>query len=327
MNTIEKQKRENIIRQKMFVVKTIHFLLSIALFYGTWLLFRYNEIPSIKETGFRYNYFVTIAFGILVIFFNNTYNSYLFGYTRIRTLALAQSLSHFFSTGIIYLGVCIGWNKLRNPLLFIALIAIYIILDCAFSYWGNAFYFKLNPPKKTLLLYRNKRDRRRFGSINGKPMERLYRIEKEIQFDGTFAEIKGELDQGYDAVFVAGVNSHCRNGILKYCEENNVRGLFLPHVGDVIMQGAQHIQAFDSPVLMVRRKLLRPEYRIVKRMADAVMAALGLIVLSPLFAITALAIKLYDHGPVFYKQVRLTRNAREFISCMSQLMRKRLIFA
>lgn len=312
MNTIEKQKRENIIRQKMFVVKTIHFLLSIALFYGTWLLFRYKEIPNIKETGFRYNYFVTIAFGLLVLFFNNTYNSYLFGYARIRTLALAQSLSHFFSTAIVFIGVCIAWNKMRNPLLFIALVAVFIILDCAFSYLGNAFYFKLNPPKKTLLLYRNKRDRRRFGSISGKPMERLYRIEKEIQFDGTFDEIKGELDQGYDAVFVAGVNSHCRNGILKYCEENNVRGLFLPHVGDVIMQGAQHIQAFDSPVLMARRKLLRPEYRMVKRAFDAVMAAVGLIVFSPLFLITALAIKFYDHGPVFYKQVRLTRNAREF---------------
>ena len=40
------------------------------------------------------------------------------------------------------------------------------------------------------------------------------------------------LDGGYEIVFVAGINSQCRNMILKYCEEEGIRGFFLPHVGD-----------------------------------------------------------------------------------------------
>ena len=40
------------------------------------------------------------------------------------------------------------------------------------------------------------------------------------------------LDGGYEVVFVAGVDSQCRNMILKYCEEEGIRGFFLPHVGD-----------------------------------------------------------------------------------------------
>jgi O-antigen biosynthesis protein WbqP len=42
-----------------------------------------------------------------------------------------------------------------------------------------------------------------------------------------------------------------------------------------------------------------------KRIIDCILSLLGLIVLSPFFLIIAIAIKLDDHGPVFYKQRRV----------------------
>ena len=45
---------------------------------------------------------------------------------------------------------------------------------------------------------------------------------------------------------------------------------------------------------------------------DIVLSLLMLIVTSPFIAIAALAIWCYDHGPVFYKQVRLTKDGRPF---------------
>ena len=312
METTRVQKNDYMMKTKQFIVKSIHFFFTVGLFYLMFVIFRYGKLSGIQDVGFRYNYIVTGGFAILVAFFNRTYNSYLFGYCRIRTLAFAQILSQLFSLTVIFFGVSLGWNQWKAPWWFLILFIVYILLDCGFSFFGNWYYFRLNPPRKTLLIYRNNRDRRRFGSITGKPTERLYQIVKEIKFDGTFEEIKPELDGGYEAVFVAGLNSRCRNGILKYCEDMGIRGFFLPHVGDVIMQGAQHIQAFDTPVMMVRRKTLRPEYRAVKRLADFLFSLIGLILLSPVFLVTAIAIKCYDHGPVFYKQTRLTRNNKEF---------------
>ncbi len=312
METTRALKNDYIMKTKQFIVKTIHFLVTVGLFYLMFLLFRYGTLSGIKDVGFRYNYIVTGGFAILVTFFNRTYNSYLFGYSRIRTLAFAQILSQLFAMTIVFFGVSVGWDQWKAPWWFLALLFIYILLDCGFSFFGNWYYFHLNQPRRTLLIYRNNRDRRRFGSITGKPTERLYQIVKEIKFDGTYDEIKPELDGGYEAVFVAGLNSRCRNGILKYCEDMGIRGFFLPHVGDVIMQGAQHIQAFDTPVMMARRKTLGPEYRVVKRLADFLFSLTGLIILSPVFLITAIAIKCYDRGPVFYKQTRLTRGGKEF---------------
>ncbi len=50
----------------------------------------------------------------------------------------------------------------------------------------------------------------------------------------------------------------------------------------------------------------------MKRLFDIVASALGLIVLSPLFLILAIWIKLDSKGPVFYRQVRVGRHNKDF---------------
>ena len=292
-------------------IKMVHFIISIAVFYLFWLLFRYGRIPQERGTGYRYNYFVVIGFSVLLLFFSRTYNSYLLGFSRIRALAYAQARSQFLTTGVVYLGVSIVWNAWYNPLWFVAMMAVLCVLDAAWSYCASWLYFRLYSPKKTILIYRNKLDRRRFGSIKGKPSERLYKITEELMYDGRFDDIKDKL-AGFDAVFVAGVNSRCRNGILKYCKEEGIHGFFLPHVGDVIMQESTHIQSFDSPVLFVTRTVAKPEYVVIKRGFDVIVSLLGIIILSPIMLVTAIAIKLYDKGPAIYKQVRLTKDGKEF---------------
>lgn len=52
--------------------------------------------------------------------------------------------------------------------------------------------------------------------------------------------------------------------------------------------------------------------RVVKRIFDIVLAALALLLLSPLLLLTMLAIKLDSKGPVFFKQTRLGRGGKEF---------------
>ena len=50
-----------------------------------------------------------------------------------------------------------------------------------------------------------------------------------------------------------------------------------------------------------------------KRICDLILSVLALVLFSPLFAVTALAIKLEDGGPVFYRQKRCTIGGREFM--------------
>lgn len=50
----------------------------------------------------------------------------------------------------------------------------------------------------------------------------------------------------------------------------------------------------------------------MKRLFDIVASGLGLLVLSPLFLIIAIWIKLDSKGPVYYRQVRVGRNNKDF---------------
>ena len=49
-----------------------------------------------------------------------------------------------------------------------------------------------------------------------------------------------------------------------------------------------------------------------KRVFDIVVSIIMLIILSPVFLILAIAIKIDSKGPVFYRQVRVTQYGREF---------------
>lgn len=56
-------------------------------------------------------------------------------------------------------------------------------------------------------------------------------------------------------------------------------------------------------------------------MIDLVCSLLLLVIASPFMLVTAIAIKLYDGGPVLYKQIRCTRDRKEFYILKFRSMR------
>jgi Sugar transferases involved in lipopolysaccharide synthesis len=69
---------------------------------------------------------------------------------------------------------------------------------------------------------------------------------------------------------------------------------------------------FDTPILMVQDYAMSFGQRFIKRCIDLVCAVLLMIVTSPIMLVTAVIIKAYDHGPVFYQQIRCTQHMKEF---------------
>ena len=53
-------------------------------------------------------------------------------------------------------------------------------------------------------------------------------------------------------------------------------------------------------------------YKFIKRTFDILSSGLALILLSPVFILTAIAIKLEDHGPVFYSANRWGKDMKTF---------------
>lgn len=296
----------------IFCLKGLHFLVSVALFCFLWSFNRGESWKYTFANSIRRDLVVSILYATILFVFMRIYNAYLLGYTRIRNLVFSQFFSQMFSTTIICALTSFIWNTSYNVLSLFLFIISQGLLDIEWAYWCNKYYYELYPAKKAILIYRDIRDKQRFDSLSGKPSEKLYKIEKEICYTGSsFYELEDKLE-GFEVIFVAGIDSYCRNGIAKYCMEKNVIGFFLPHIGDIIMQGAIHIQSFDTPILYLSRKHLAPEYEYLKRLFDLFVSAIGLLVLSPFMMIIAAIIRISDGGPAIYKQVRLTKNGALF---------------
>ena len=297
---------------RLHLIKYLHWVITVLIFTVFWLRFHYPSGNLQITRAIRYDIFVPLGYGFLLTWFNRTYNSYTLGYFRIRSLAFSQSLSDLFSLVIVYFTVSFAWFKFHSPLLYIPMLVLQAAWNAVWSYTATYYYYRIAQKYHTAVVYRSQNDLIRFGDISGKPIERLFNVEKYIQYNcSDFFEIKDQLE-GYDALFAAGVNPTLMNALCEYCVDTGVRGFFLPHIGNVIMSGAEHIKSFTTPVLSVRRSAKSYEYLFLKRIFDALMSGIALVILSPLMLLTAILIKAYDGGPVFYKQVRLTKDGKEF---------------
>ena len=78
---------------------------------------------------------------------------------------------------------------------------------------------------------------------------------------------------------------------------------------------------FDTPLLLFRNSGLTIEQQLVKRIFDIVCSLIILIVFSPVLLLVAACVKLYDGGPVFYRQARLTKDGKVFMIYKFRSMR------
>ena len=63
-------------------------------------------------------------------------------------------------------------------------------------------------------------------------------------------------------------------------------------------------------------------YKFIKRLIDIIGSLIGLIVLSPVFVITAIAIKIESPGPIIFKQIRVGKNSETFCIYKFRSMRE-----
>ena len=77
---------------------------------------------------------------------------------------------------------------------------------------------------------------------------------------------------------------------------------------------------FDTPLLLSRNDGLSIEQAFIKRAMDIFVSAVMLVITSPVFLVTAAAIKMHDGGPVFFYQERCTKDGEVFSICKFRSM-------
>lgn len=85
-----------------------------------------------------------------------------------------------------------------------------------------------------------------------------------------------------------------------------------PDLSEAISGTARTQQLYGLPLVEIMPEIMPYWERVVKRWMDMLFSGLALVVLSPLFFIVAVCIKLESKGPVFYTQERVGRRGKLF---------------
>lgn len=109
--------------------------------------------------------------------------------------------------------------------------------------------------------------------------------------------------------------------IMTQCQRQRVQARIVPDLFQMSLSRVDVDDLGGIPMIGVKEISISGWKLVLKRALDVTVALLGLIVLSPLMALTALLIKLDSPGPVLFKQVRVGKGGRQFVLYKFRSMR------
>lgn len=214
-----------------------------------------------------------------------------------------------FTNAIAYVQICLIEADLANIFGMAYLAVAQVLVLIIWTYAASWIVHKLNPAEKLLIIYGSHLATEIVYKMS--KLEDRYVIAESASVDEGYDALMKRIDK-YNNVIICDVPARLRNDLLKYCYQQDKGVYVIPKISDIIIRSASDITYFDSPIMKCTSSGLTVEQRAVKRFIDVFVSAVGLVVLSPLFLVIAIAIKLYDGGPVFYKQKRCTKDLKTF---------------
>ena len=290
-------------------------LLAVAL--SMFLIVWIDYVSMDNHTGYLLGLgnmgLATVIYIILFVVFGKFFRAFSIGVERktkqIVSMALTCILSDFFE---ILVSSTIQ-NNFRYVLSFAWRYAILsicqsILLGLIIIMMNNLYRQWVHPLPITLIYGDHKND------IEDKLacLPHKYRLVKRIKYNDA-SVVLDDIISNSSNVLINDVPAQIENKIIKLCFDKDIRVYVVPKLADIILKASDSINIIDTPLYLSRNLNMSLGQRFVKRTFDIFVSFFALLILSPIILITAIAIKVEDGGPVFYRQERVTKNGKHFM--------------
>lgn len=303
MNRIKNEEKRYLIRKLEVILQLILFTVS---YYVAWL-FCYQEV-TFPYLG-RGKYVLMGIYAVLTCILFHYSDGFNYGHSKMADITVSQCIAMFLVNFVTYWQLSLISNVMVNPLPMLVLTLVDVLLCMICCYLYTVIYHKYHMPRDLVLVYgmENSLELKEKMSVRGDK----YHITASIPAEKGFEEICKESLK-HEAVLLNDVPAQLRNDLLKFCYTNGIRLYITPKLSDIVISGGDKINTFDTPLLLIRGTGLNIEQRFIKRVMDICLCTIAMVVAAPIMLIVAAAIKLEDGGPVFFKQVRVTRDEKRF---------------
>ena len=295
----------------LLLVKVLLVAVDTAFFAAAWYLF-YSEQLFVETFYGKGHLFVIALFVVLYVSLAKLYGGFDLTTSSASELSYGHAVAAVITAFFTYIVLWLLQRTLPNVLPLLAVMAGMILASALWSGPAVRLTNRLLPPKRTVLIYAYS-EAMENGQMIINNMPWRFALVGQLAVDGDPARTLAELKaMNAEAVMICGVSSSVRNDIVKFCIAEKMEAYVRPNIGDYLINGAKTMQMCSLPVMLCQRCSPSVWYLVVKRGMDIALSLAALVILSPLMLVTAAAIKLYDGGPVFYKQIRLTKDRKEF---------------
>lgn len=295
----------------LLLVKALLVAVDTAFFAAAWYLF-YSKHLFVETFYGKGHLFVIALFVVLYVSLAKLYGGFDLTTSSASELSYGHAVAAVITAFFTYIVLWLLQRTLPNVLPLLAVMAGMILASALWSGPAVRLTNRLLPPKRTVLIYAYS-EAMENGQMIINNMPWRFALVGQLAVDGDPARTLAELKaMNAEAVMICGVSSSVRNDIVKFCIAEKMEAYVRPNIGDYLINGAKTMQMCSLPVMLCQRCNPSVWYLVVKRGMDIALSLAALVILSPLMLVTAAAIKLYDGGPVFYKQIRLTKDRKEF---------------
>ena len=312
--------RETAKRLLILLISAVGMIAMVGFYAWKWFGFYYPYILIYDiKLYFNGHILILLIYAVLLFLFSNLYGGLRIGYLKPMETFLSQIFSLICVNVMSYFQLALihGWLIPAAP--FLEMMGLQLVWSAVWIFLANRVYRRIFPPRRLLLIH----GERSIDDILHKFASRKdkYDIVKCMGLEEGAEALFNEMEKGYGGVVLWDIPTAVRNKLLKYCYSRSIRIYLMPKIPDVIIKGSEQLHLFDTPILLTRENALTVEQRIVKRCIDIACSLILLVIASPFMLATAIAIRLYDGGPVLYRQIRCTRGGKEFAILKFRSMR------
>lgn len=287
------------------VVKMVNIVLLMIPFIICWTL--YYEPRTTTVGSKQVSVLVVITYFLICYYFEERLDCFRVSILQIRDVIFGEVLATMITDIIMYILIWMLSIHLPNMIPGLITWGGQCVIGVIWAFVMHQSYFSTHPPLRTIVIYDERMGMENLIHTYG--LEKRFNIKTVYPVESIMDKL--EVMEEFDAAFLCGIHSRERNIILKHCINHKIKLFMIPRIADVMMRGSEQIHMLHLPILKTQRYKPSIEYQIIKRTMDIVVSGIATIVLSPLFLITAIAVK-SDGGPAFYKQKRLTKDGKVF---------------
>lgn len=305
--------RENNLLKKNIVKQSYKIVSLFIMFLSASALWYYNISPYWENgyTGYLTLALVGIMFCIIYWFFAKMYQALKIGIYRLTELMYFQVLAIVLADAALLFESIMwfhGFQKLKIWSYFLGMV-FQVVAMGGNIFVHNRLFALYDERRKILIVYGNDG----YKTLIKKMQSKKYRYEiVGCYSDETSLEVLEDNIGKAEGIYLYEVDDQLKRKLVLFCDSISKDIYLTQSVEDLLTMGFDVSHTFDTPFIRTKRMPEKWYYAFIKRTIDILFSGMGLVILSPMILIVAACIKLYDGGPVFYKQIRLTKGHKEF---------------